>query len=86
MRRYGREFKLRSIMLVKELVEERGINFKEAAMDMGLSEGLLRRWMRESRPGSTTCVSWKGPATSPFRGVVRCVGERAQYIIPRTAR
>lgn len=48
MRRYGREFKLRSIKLVRELVEERGIDFREAAMDMGLSEGLLRRWMREA--------------------------------------
>jgi transposase len=42
-RKYSREFKLEAVKLVRE----RGVELKRAAHDLDVSEGILRRWVKE---------------------------------------
>jgi len=42
-RKYSREFKLEAVKLVKE----RGVAAKQAALDLGINEAMLRRWIKE---------------------------------------
>jgi len=42
-RRFGREFKLEAVRLVRE----RGVTVAQAARDLGLHENLLRKWVKD---------------------------------------
>jgi transposase len=42
-RRFGREFKLEAVKLVRE----RGVTVAQAARDLDLHENLLRRWVKD---------------------------------------
>ena len=42
-RRFGREFKLEAVKLVRE----RGVTVAQAARDLDLHENLLRKWVRD---------------------------------------
>lgn len=42
-RQYTREFKLEAIRLIKD----RGVSVVQAARDLDIGEGVLRRWLRE---------------------------------------
>ena len=42
-RRFGREFKLEAVRLVRE----RGVSVAQAARDLDLHENLLRRWVKD---------------------------------------
>ena len=42
-RKHSREFKLEAVKLVKE----RGVAAKQAALDLGINEAMLRRWIKE---------------------------------------
>ena len=42
-RRFGREFKLEAVKLVRE----RGVTVSQAARDLDLHENVLRKWVRE---------------------------------------
>jgi transposase len=42
-RRFGREFKLEAVKLVRD----RGVAVKQAAVDLGLHENVLRKWVKE---------------------------------------
>jgi transposase-like protein len=43
-RRFGREFKLEAVKLVRE----RGVTVAQAARDLDLHENLLRKWVKDS--------------------------------------
>lgn len=42
-RQYTREFKLEAVRLIKD----RGVSVVQAARDLDIGEGVLRRWLRE---------------------------------------
>ena len=42
-RRFGREFKLEAVKLVRE----RGVTVAQAARDLDLHENLLRKWVKD---------------------------------------
>ena len=42
-RRFGREFKIESVRLIKE----RGVSVAQAARDLDVHENVLRKWVRE---------------------------------------
>jgi transposase len=42
-RRFGREFKIESVRLIKE----RGVSVAQAARDLEVHENVLRKWVRE---------------------------------------
>ena len=42
-RRYGREFKLEAVRLVRE----RGVSVAQAARDLGVHANVLRKWVRD---------------------------------------
>jgi transposase len=43
-RRFTREFKLEAVKLVRD----RGVAFKQAAVDLGVHENVLRKWVKDS--------------------------------------
>jgi transposase len=43
-RRFTREFKLEAVKLVRD----RGVAFKQAALDLGVHENVLRKWVKDS--------------------------------------
>jgi len=42
-RKFSREFKLEAV----KLIQERGVQIKEAARDLDVGESVLRRWVKE---------------------------------------
>jgi transposase len=43
-RKFTREFKLEAVKLVRD----RGVAFKQAALDLGVHENVLRKWVKDS--------------------------------------
>jgi transposase len=43
-RTFTREFKLEAVKLVRD----RGVAFKQAALDLGVHENVLRKWVKDS--------------------------------------
>jgi transposase len=43
-RKFTREFKLEAVKLVRD----RGVAFKKAALDLGVHENVLRKWVKDS--------------------------------------
>ena len=43
-RKFTREFKLEAVKLVRD----RGVTFKRAALDLGVHENVLRKWVKDS--------------------------------------
>ena len=47
-RRFGQEFKLEAVQLVKG----RGVSVAQAARDLGVHENVLRKWVKQLPPAS----------------------------------
>ena len=45
-RKFGREFKIEAVRLVKE----RGVSIAQAGRDLDVHENVLRKWVKDSRP------------------------------------
>jgi len=66
-RRFGREFKLEAVKLVRE----RGVTVAQAARDLDLHENLLRKWVKDFCRRPAACLS------RPWSDEAGAAGDRA---------
>jgi transposase len=55
-RKFTREFKLEAVKMVRD----RGVAFKQAALDLGVHENVLRKWVKDSAADPQHAFSGQG--------------------------
>jgi len=73
-RSFSREFKLEAVKLVKE----RGVSVTQAAKDLGLSQSVLGRWVREANADPKQAFPGRGQMKPDDAEVARLKRELAK--------
>lgn len=78
-KKYGKEFKLDAICLVKE----QGYTARQAAQSLGIDSGMLGRWMREQEADNQVAFRGNGKATPEIVELRRLREENRQLKMER---
>lgn len=78
-KKYGKEFKLDAIRLVKE----QGYTARQAAQSLGIDSGMLGRWIREQETDNQVAFRGNGKATPEMVELRRLREENRQLKMER---